>query len=626
MGIDFLKFSAIAILLFTTPGFAFLSITRIWRDWPALQRWIAAIGISFAFYPILYYWARTLLPNLHLGVHKLWGLIILLSLLTGFYFWTERKTLFHLKPLEWVAVGVILLTLFTRFWIIADRPFPAWSDALHHVLITQLTAENGQLPFTLEPYAPTPLDMYHLGLYSLTGSIEILTGLPAHTSFLWISQLLNGLCGLGVYLLLDRKMNRRAALIGLLAIGLWSFQPAWYVNWSRTTSLAANTVLLIAALFTWETLESFTGEVPQRKAISIGLIVASGMLNAAMFLFHFRVAVYYLPLLLVICGWQIWSCRKKTQLKKCLTPILFIGLLALLLISPVLVKAIPSYFDMKSITGNVEVDTQYYPMPFSGVFQIGIPFWLLIIVCVSVSTALILRNKMVLVFLAWLGFLAVEAFGYLTKIPVLMFTNVSAVVVILYLPASILIGLGFGELFDLLERRDDKNSSHLLLVLCLISGMVCIPQRISGVEDYRFFVTDADVKAMDWIRTNTPSDAIFAINTYMWLGKVPHGTDAGYWIPYFTGRRTTASTMIYGLGSDVFAKQIQEMSNIVAKMEYDPSQITGLCDYDIDYIYSGAKKDQLKQGFTVDKLLTSPVSRLIYDSDGVYIFNICGGH
>ena len=349
MTIKMLEFFMIGLLLLLTPGFAFLCITRIWRDWPALQRWITAIGISLAFYPVLFYLTREIIPDLHLGPRKLWAMLILFTSITLVYFWKERKTLFRLEPLEWVAVGIIILTLVTRFWAIADRPYPAWSDALHHVLITQLTAQNGQLPYSLEPYAPTPLEMYHLGLYSLTGSVEILTGLPAHTSFLWVSQLLNGLCGLGVYLFLDRKVGRKGALIGLVAIGLWSFQPAWYVNWSRTTSLAANTILCITAVITWEVLEGLVHPQKSKPILTqIGWIISCCVLNAGLFLFHFRVAGYYLPLLIIICTLLFLESMKSHGIKRLLCAMAIIAIGATLLILPAFVRALPAYYAEKS--------------------------------------------------------------------------------------------------------------------------------------------------------------------------------------------------------------------------------------------------------------------------------------
>ena len=110
--------------------------------------------------------------------------------------------------LEWIALAVMGMTLFTRFWIIRDQPYPAWTDSLHHAILTQLTAEWGRLPATMEPYFPVSLGEYHLGLYALSGTVEMLARVPAHTALLWTAQALNGLCGLGVFLVLDRLSGR----------------------------------------------------------------------------------------------------------------------------------------------------------------------------------------------------------------------------------------------------------------------------------------------------------------------------------------------------------------------------------------------------------------------------------
>ena len=437
-----LEFFLIGFLLLLTPGFAFLCITRIWRDWPALQRWIMATGISMAFYPVLFYLAREIFPDLHLGLRKLWAILILFTSITLVYFWKERKTLFRLEPLEWVAVGIIAVTVVTRFWVIADRPYPAWSDALHHVLITQLTAQNGQLPYSLEPYAPTPLDMYHLGLYSLTGPVEILTGLPAHTSFLWVSQLLNGLCGLGVYLFLDRKVGRRAALIGLVTVGLWSFQPAWYVNWSRSTSLASNTLLFVTALITWEALTHFVkgegGVLGKLSSIGVG-----ALMNAGVFLYHFRVAGYYLPLLFLICIWFLWDCRIQGKLKTALLALSSTGILTLVLILPVLSPALANYLELKSAVSTSGEDLEYYVLPLSAIFLYATQRWLLILTGLAAIIGLIFRNRIVFMILIWVAFLSLEANAYLLNIPVLAFTNPFGILVILYLPIAILVGCRF---------------------------------------------------------------------------------------------------------------------------------------------------------------------------------------
>jgi hypothetical protein len=614
MTIKMLEFFMIGLLIFLTPGFAFLCITRIWRDWPALQRWITAAGISLAFYPVLFYLTREITPDLHLGPRKLWAMLILFGCITLVYFWKERKTLFRLEPLEWVAVGIIVLTVVTRFWVIAGRPYPAWSDALHHVLITQLTAQNGQLPYSLEPYAPTPLDMYHMGLYSLTGSVKILTGLPAHTSFLWVSQLLNGLCGLGIY--------RRAALIGLVAVGLWSFQPAWYVNWSRSTSLASNTLLFVTALITWEALTHFVkdegGVLGKITYIGVG-----ALMNAGVFLYHFRVAGYYLPLLLLICIWFLWDCRKERRLKTALLGLSLTGILTLVLISPVLISALTIYLERKSAVSTNGQDLEYYVLPLSAVFLYATQRGLLILTGLAAILGLIFRNRIVFMILIWVAFLSLGANAYLLNVPVLAFTNPFGILVILYLPIAILVGSAFGVLFDQLDKHGLKSLSSALLVISLLSGLWFLPLRINGIDTVRYFMTGADEQAMEWIRSNTPEDALIAVNTFLWMGTSPQGTDGGYWIPYFTGRQTTASTMLFSLGPDDYVKDVQQESFIVEAFETDPTRIHDLCATGADYVYIGRMGDYSSQGLTPELLDQVSGDRLVYDEDGVSIYQIC---
>ena len=151
---------------------------------------------------------------------------------------------------------------------------------------------------TLFPYATTAIDQYHLGLYALTAPLQILTEIPAHTALLWTAQALNGLCGIGVFLFLDKKVGRLAALVGMAVVGLFSFQPAWYFNWGRFTQIGAQSILLIAALVTWEAIRAWRVEWPVFKIYIILLSLTAGLLNAGVFLLHFQVAGYMLPLLI----------------------------------------------------------------------------------------------------------------------------------------------------------------------------------------------------------------------------------------------------------------------------------------------------------------------------------------
>ena len=58
-------------IMLTVPGWAILSVTNLWRRFEVIERWVLAVGISIAFYPVLYYLTRAILPSLRIGQNKL---------------------------------------------------------------------------------------------------------------------------------------------------------------------------------------------------------------------------------------------------------------------------------------------------------------------------------------------------------------------------------------------------------------------------------------------------------------------------------------------------------------------------------------------------------------------------
>ncbi len=57
-----LRGGIVLVAVFTLPGWFLFTLGELWRHWTGLQRWIVAIGLSVAFYPVLFYWMRLVLP------------------------------------------------------------------------------------------------------------------------------------------------------------------------------------------------------------------------------------------------------------------------------------------------------------------------------------------------------------------------------------------------------------------------------------------------------------------------------------------------------------------------------------------------------------------------------------
>lgn len=629
-----LRLLGVLAAMLLLPGGALLQLSGAWRDWSNLQRTILSIGLSIALFPALFYGARVALPFLALNSTILW----LLLAASGLYLlWSVRQRArpwLRLDALEWCAIFIFALTVASRLWIAYAQPYPAWTDSLHHVILTQLTATEGRLATTLQPYFPIDLDMYHLGLYALAASAQKLSGAPPHMALHWTAQLLNGLCGLGVYLALDRLVGRTGALVGAATVGLFLHQPAFYVNWGRFTQVAAQSILLIGWVATVETVRGWSA-APAGERLATGpriwCAVLSGLLTAGIFLLHFRVALFYLPLLMVTIVSLLWQAHRVRRLDAALMGTVAVGLASLLFVLPVLWSALRAYLALQAQLPEqtlvspeelAEIVRNYYVTPLSSIPYLAAPPLALGAGVVLGLVGLLRRNWVSAMSLLWTVLLILLGYAYLLEIPQLRLTNLGAILIMLYLPLGLLIGAGVEALLGLMPRRYRPATQLVLLGALLVAILPAAGARASTLEPFRFFVTPADVAAMQWIDANVPEDAQFAVNTVFWLPNAPHGTDAGYWIPYFTGRGTTASAMPLNAASLEYQAEILEVSHAAQTLENDLSGLDTLRAHGVEYVYIGQRGDYAEPGLQVDHLTQSGQFELLYNRDGVTILRI----
>jgi hypothetical protein len=460
-----IKIVLIITIMLLIPGWAFLAVSGLWRRYKVLQRWFLSIGISVAFYPILFYTARTLLPNFRIGDTKL---ILMLILMAGVIFWFMRNSWqeqFQIGELGGLVLAVLGATLFTRLILAHQYPYPAWTDSLHHTLITNLVAINGKLPYNLFPYSQTSLDQYHLGMYALTGSLQLLADIPAHTALLWMTQALNGLCVIGVFLFLDRKVSRLAGLVGMVVVGLLNFQPAWYFNWGRFTQVTSQAILLAAALITWETLESWAIEWSEKKKDVLYLTLTSSILIAGVFLTHFKVAGYTLPLLSIIAiKTFVENIKNKKKVLRTFIGISLIIAISLILILPALIPAFNVYYQKRTAepisSENLENKSQdanpyYTTYSFKSLWNLATEEWLALVALGGIILGIWAKKlrSLTLVILIWIIFLFVEGYAYLLNIPLLAFTNMTGMMIMLYLPISLLAGIFVKTILDFFDSE-----------------------------------------------------------------------------------------------------------------------------------------------------------------------------
>jgi len=528
-------------IMLLVPGWAILSVTHLWRRFETIERWILAVGLSIAFYPFLYYLTRAILPSLRIGQNKL---IVLLAGLFALTAWMLRKNWreqFKLGKFGGPFLFILALTLLTRFWLAHNHPYPAWTDALHHILITDLVGTTGKLPFDLQPYAPTILDQYHLGLYALTGSLQVLADIPAHQALIWMAQALNALCGLGVFIFLSKKVSPLAGLAGMAVVGLFSFQPALYFSWSRFTQVSSQTVLLIAAFAVWEAIKAWKVEWKKSRFPAFALTGISALLIAGVFLLHFRAAAFLLPLIVIICVYEFGTALKsRTHAIRTVIGIFAIAVLSVVLILPALVPAMDFYVDRRSnpvetaeTKPSVDLEENQYFANYDiqALYEIGAKKWMIGLTLLGILVGLFRQHRvLILITTAWILVLFGIGFLYRLNIPLLAFTNMTSMMIMLYLPIGVIIGTLAEDLWQILSLEKHENWALGLQWVALILAVIAATYRIGEVQDFRQFMTASDEKAMDWIEKNTPKDAVFAVHTYYWLPDSPHGSEAGYFI------------------------------------------------------------------------------------------------
>jgi hypothetical protein len=162
---------------------------------------------------------------------------------------------------------------------------------------------------------------------------------------------------------------------------------------------------------------------------------------------------------------------------------------------------------------------------------------------------------------------------------------------VVFIPIAITSAFGIVLLFGQFIKRRSLAS---LLVL-LVAAFLCVAgawQNARAVNTETVLATQSDIDALEWIKTHTPEDARFFINTVGWSTNTYRGVDGGGWILPLTGRWSIVPTIFYPMSGD------ENFVQGVADLGMRASSITECGDdfwllvreAGIDYLY-------IKEGF-----------------------------
>lgn len=551
----------------------------------------------------------------------------------------ERQMLAMPAP-AWAAVlcvALLALALVARLYTTRDMLVGANVDNYHHTLIVQLLVDHGGLFQSWEPYAPLTTLTYHYGFHANAAFFHWLTGTPVPRAVLDAGQAMNAATVIAVCALTARLTGSVIAGVwAALIVGFFNTIPAFLTFWGRNPFVASH-VILVAVLLAWMA----AIEAPQR---SWRLLALAALLSAGLALSHYQTTMIA-GLMLLVSMTMLRLRSTPATILATLGRAAIIGAGALILTLPWLLNITSGYLDrnMAHATRPEAAAGQILAAAVPALAPLYLKGPVIALALAGLLLAARRRDWRAALPAAWALTALAAAMPHLLGLPGTGVIQGDVSAMMLYLAAAPLAGITLAELHHLAERSAPRLAVPLSTAIIVIVSAWGIGWQRDLVPAYMRMVTPPDLRAMAWVREHTPPNARFVVNSHpIYGGDMIAGTDAGWWLPLFTGRQTNVPPMTYGseMSADPqYAAHIHALARDLRRRELvdgrmvlvdlaRPEAIAALRAADIGYVFSGAQPlagpGAIPAPDRIDtaKLRASPDFRLVYAEDGVEIFEL----
>ena len=638
-----------AMVIFWLPGLGLLAGLLPHKVATLEERLLAAPALTLALFPVLFLLAKV--TGLRVDAWLAWGPAILgaVALAWRWRKLPQRRALrrsiqaWWLSDAPWPDLALIVvvgLVIGVRLLAIRGLTIPSWGDSVQHAVMTQLMVDNGGLFDSWLPYAPYQSLTVHFGFATAASALQWTTSLGAAEATLVAGQVINAIAVLALYPLAVRigKGNRWVGVGALLAGGLLSPMPAFYVNWGRYAQLTGQAVLPIAIWLLWRATDT---DQDRQKAWQ-GLLLAGGALTGMM-LSYYRMPFYFAAFVLawllchILPDYRL-DIRKWAEL---LLRLALVGIVAGVLVLPWLSNIAGGKLATGLSKGMVaSTPLERVLAEYRGWRGIAtyVPWTLIGLSAVAVAWAVIRRQWVAISPVAWALILAALPAGRLIRLPGANFMQVYAVQIALYIPVSLLVGWLIGQVSSTLGKSGRWGQAGILAALLLAAGWGGRSQ-ITVVQPFFRMVFPADQMAMKWIQEDTPADARFLVNGFTIYNETSSvGSDAGWWIPLLAHRENTMPPQ-YALFNEkpLTSGYTQAVTQLVKDLQTNspvsPEGLRLLCLWGVTHAYVGQAQgrvayEEIVPLLPVEELMASPAFELIYQQDRVRVFaldrQVCG--
>ncbi len=451
-------------------------------------------------------------PNLQVAIA---GFILSLGLLI----WANRRAEQNISRGSVLTLVTLLclflLSTFLHLAFISETPLPPYIDSAQHYLIIQNLVKDFTETNTLKNFIwPVPI-YYHLGFHFIAALLVATFQLNIAKLILILGQIIVGSAAIPLFFLVKLETGSDAA--GLIAVLLGSFgwyMPSFAVNWGKYPALLSLQTIQFCLSILY-----LIGKY--RKFFKPHWLIAIGAFSTAVsFIIHTR------SIILIGIGFTAWMFAGWWRSQKFKWRILLLGIMSgSLLIESVLINS------------NSNLRSLFDPYFGSAVWITG-----------SIGLLSILAFKKYPKFsfacLSSIFFLLLGLFIPIPHITDLTLLDRPLVEMILFIPLSLLGGLGYMTLSNLVSARfiGVRMISTFLFVGAII---------VHAFMSYNFYpsdccviVTQDDSVALDWLDKHTPPTTLVAISSteLRITASSEHpqtaGSDAGVWITPLVNRPT----------------------------------------------------------------------------------------
>jgi hypothetical protein len=241
----------------------------------------------------------------------------------------------------------------------------------------------------------------------------------------------------------------------------------------------------------------------------------------------------------------------------------------------------------------------------------------------AILWGLLHETKVTLIQLFWIFTMFFLANLAALKLPGGGFINNSSVVIVLFIPISVLCGIFLSNLIKAWRALKFRYVRLITNIVVIITGVLIAifgaKQIIPILNPGTILTRMADLEAIAWVKENIPPSEPIVINPFLWGYGYYAGSDGGYWILPEAGKITTPPPVLYAILPPAEVKQVNDISQSIIKIGGNANELWRyLTANELSYVFIGARGGVMSPNSMIESGLFST----LYENNGAYVFKV----